>query len=75
MGDCNGINRNIRMKMKIRYRIDRIKDGKIILIQVCDETTIDLPDGETFESLKNVALTHDFESKKLIIEQAWDEKK
>ena len=63
------------MKMKIRYRIDRIKDGKIILIPVCDEITIDIPDGESFESLKNVALTFDFDSKKLTIEKSWDEKK
>ena len=63
------------MKMKIRYRIDRIKDGKIILIPVCDETTIDLPDGETFDSLKSISLTHDFDSKKLVIEQSWDEAK
>jgi hypothetical protein len=63
------------MKMKIRYRIDRIKDGKIVLIPVCDEITIDLPDGETFESLKTVSLTHDFDSKKLIIEESWDEVK
>jgi len=61
--------------MKIRYRIDRIKDGKIVLIPVVDETTIDLPEGESFESLKNVSLTHDFDSKKLIIEQSWDEKR
>lgn len=64
-----------QVKMKVRYRIDRIKDGKIILIPVCDETAIELPDGETFESLKNISLTHDFDSKKLIIEHAWDEKR
>jgi hypothetical protein len=63
------------MKIKVRYRIDRIKDGKIILIPVCDETTIDLPEGESFENLKNVALTFDFDSKKLVIEKSWDEKK
>ena len=61
--------------MKIRYRIDRHKDGKIVIIPVADETTIDIPDGESFENLKNVALTLDFDSKKLTIEKSWDEKK
>jgi hypothetical protein len=58
--------------MKVRFRIARVRNGKFIIVPLNDETTIPIPEGESFETLRTAAFTIEVDPSQFLIETSWD---